>query len=287
MSTSLSGTAIQASPSRQRIRPGWEIVTATIIALVILVAGLVVWLSPAFDPYQISGDPFEGISVAHPLGTDDIGRDSFARLASASVTSLLISLASTVLAGLIGVTVGFTAAYLEGLPANVIMRLVDVGLAIPGILLALTIRVILGPGVGTLILSMGVLFSPGIARISYGAAHEIRHRAYVQAAELDNASGWRIVLRHMLPNTATPVSVQLSATAAAAVALEAALSYLGQGIQPPSPSIGQMVQEYGQYIESAPLLFFAPVASLIVMSVAWNLLSDGLRRTTSARSLSE
>lgn len=284
--TGLDASGTPATRVR-RSRGNWEIIAAAAILLIIFAAGLFAWLNPSLDPFLIAGRPFQSISAEHLLGTDDIGRDSFARLATASVTSLLISLAATIVAGLIGVTVGFTAAYLEGAIASVIMRFVDVGLAIPGILLALTIRVILGPGTGTLILSLGILFAPGIARIAYGAAHEVRHRAYVQAAELDNVPGVQIVLKHLLPNAVTPVSVQLAATAAAAVALEAALSYLGQGIQPPNPSIGQMVQEYGQYIQAAPLLFTAPVIALILMSVAWNLLADGLRRHSAARAISE
>ncbi|KAB1656972.1 ABC transporter permease [Pseudoclavibacter sp. CFCC 11306] len=283
----MTTTAQRPRTRTRRFEIGWEVIVATVIIAVIAVAGLIVWLLPGLDSYATTADPFLSPSAQHLLGTDNIGRDSFTRLASASLTSLLISLSATVIAGVIGVTVGFTAAYLEGPVASVIMRFVDVGLAIPGILLALTIRVILGAGTPTLILSLGVLFAPSIARIAYGAAHEIRHRAYVQAAELDNVSGVTIVVRHLLPNAATPVSVQLAATAAAAVALEAALSYLGQGIQPPNPSIGQMVQEFGQYIQSAPLLFVGPIISLVLMSVAWNLLSDGLRRGANARSIRE
>jgi peptide/nickel transport system permease protein len=244
-------------------------------------AGLLFLFAPPADPYATGPDVFAAPSPAHPLGTDNIGRDTFSRVVIAGGIGVAVSAASTVSAALAGSVLGLLAGYFGGWLDAVLMRGVDGLLAIPGILIALVIRVMFGAGPWQLILAMGIIFTPMLARVMRGPALVLRDADFTAAARVAGISHARIILTHILPNAASPLLVQAAAIASSAVGLEAALSYLGQGIQPPTPSAGRMVEEYQSYLQTQPQLVVYPALAILALAFGWNLIADGLQRRLS------
>lgn len=255
------------------------------LALVLGMA-LVAALTPALSPYtvtQINDLPFASPSAEHWLGTDNLARDNFTRLAAATLTGLQISLASTLLAALVGSTAGILAGYFGGLLDSIVMRSVDVLLAIPAILLALVTRVIFGPGIWTLIVSLAIIAAPGFARVMRAPAISLRERDFVTSAEISGVGRMRIAATHLLPNSLTPLFVQFAATASTVVLMESILSFLGQGVLPPDPSAGRMIADSTRFMAREPMLILLPAAVIIAMTIAWNLIADGLQKLLSPR----
>lgn len=243
-------------------------------------------LTPLFSPYtvtQINQVPFSGPSAEHWLGTDNLARDNFTRLAAAARSALQISLAATVIAAAVGSAVGVLAGYYGGVTDTIIMRAVDVLLSIPAILLALVTRVIFGPGMWTLIISLAIIAAPGFARVMRAPVISLRERDFVTSAEISGVNRLRIASSHLLPNALTPLFVQFAATASSVVLMEAILSFLGQGILPPDPSAGRMIADSVRFMAREPLLILLPAAIIIVMTIAWNLVADGLQTVLSPR----
>lgn len=247
------------------------------IILTVLLAGIAIGIHPPHDPYATGGTPYAPPSSEHWLGTDNLGRDSFVRIMLAARTGVLISAATCLLAGLFGATIGLTSGYFGGWWDAIVMRIIDGALAIPGILTALIIRVILGAGTWQLILAMAVIYTPMMARVMRAPALQLRSREYVNAAKVAGAHPMRIIYGHVLLNALGPLLVQGASIASSAVALEAGLSYLGQGVQPPEPSAGRMISEYQIYMQTDPLLVLAPTAVIVVLSFGWNLIADGIQ----------
>ena len=239
-------------------------------------------LSP-YTVTQINDLPFASPSAEHWLGTDNLARDNFTRLAAATLTGLQISLASTMLAALVGSTAGILAGYFGGLLDSVVMRSVDVLLAIPAILLALVTRVIFGPGIWTLIASLAIIAAPGFARVMRAPAISLRERDFVTSAEISGVGRMRIAASHLLPNSLTPLFVQFAATASTVVLMESILSFLGQGVLPPDPSAGRMIADSTRFMAREPMLILLPAAVIIAMTIAWNLIADGLQKLLSPR----
>lgn len=255
---------------------------------VTLLAGMLLLtvLTPLFSPYtvtQINQVPFSGPSAEHWLGTDNLARDNFTRLAAAAMSALQISLAATIIAAAAGSAAGVLAGYYGGITDTVIMRTVDVLLSIPAILLALVTRVIFGPGMWTLIISLAIIAAPGFARVMRAPVISLRERDFVVSAEISGVSRMRIAFSHLLPNALTPLFVQFAATASSVVLMEAILSFLGQGILPPDPSAGRMIADSVRFMAREPLLILLPAAIIIVMTIAWNLVADGLQKVLSPR----
>jgi peptide/nickel transport system permease protein len=269
--------------ARRRARLAPELLVGVGILLVLLIGSVVTAVFPPYSVSGISDDAFAGPSSAHLLGTDNLGRDMFTRLFVAAGTSLLIAAAAMVVSMVVGTTLGILAAYRGGWVDAVVMRLCDVTMTIPAILMALIVRVIIGPGIIPLVIAMGIIYTPTFAKIMRAPVLAMRNRDFVVAAQLSGVPGWRIAFGHLLPNATTPLLVQAAVTASEAVLLEAGLSYLGQGVQPPNPSLGLMISEFQKYAQDSPLLILLPALLIVLIAAGWNLVADGLQATFAPR----
>ena len=215
--------------------------------------------------------------AGHLLGQDEFGRDVLSRLVWGARTSLSVAFASAAIACVAGTALGLVGGWFRGVGAMLAVRGMDVVLCFPPILLALLVVTLLGPGAGTLILVLSVLFLPGFARVTYAEVLSARSHDYVEAVRALGATNRRILSRTVLPNVAGPVLVQLSLAVAAAVVLESGLSFLGLGVVPPAPSWGLMIRGARATMEQAPLLLLWPCIALSMTILAMNMLCDRLR----------
>lgn len=250
---------------------GFLVLLATVSAAAPLVA--------PYDPYAtdiraILAPP----SAEHWLGTDDLGRDMLSRLLYASRTSLLASLQAVGLALVVGLALGVTSGYLGGWPDRVLMTVVDAVLSVPGLLLAMAVVGALGPSLTNAMLALSLIFVPVFARLSRVQALAVREEVYVEAARSIGVSHLRTVLRHVLPNIAGPLVVQVFITMGLAIIAEGAMSYLGLSIQPPEASWGNLLQRAFSAVHQAPWLIFIPGTLITISVVAFQLVGDGLSR---------
>jgi peptide/nickel transport system permease protein len=254
-----------------------------VLVLVVLVAVLADAVAP-YSPNQIQA---VGIlappSPDHPLGTDAIGRDVLSRIIFGSRVSLSAGIVSVAVALLLGVLVGLVAGYHGGWLDDLLMRMIDALYAFPALLLALAITAILGPGLTNVMLAIGIVFMPAFARLVRAQSLSVRERDFVVAARVTGAGPWRIMGVHIWPNVTAAIIVQASLQVGAAIVIEAGLSFLGLGVQPPAPSWGSMLKDGYQYMEQAPWLAFAPGAAIFVTVLAINLFGDGLRHALDPR----
>jgi peptide/nickel transport system permease protein len=234
-----------------------------------------------FAPYSpVTQDLINVLSPPSPkhwLGTDELGRDILSRLLWGSTTSLQVGIGSVLLACIPGVIVGITVAYRGGWLDYVVMRILDGLMALPSLILALTIVAVLGPNLFNVILAIAVTSFSHYARLVRGQVLAAREYDYILAIRSVGAGDARIVFRHLLPNVISPVLVQASLGVGFAIVAEAGLSFLGVGVQPPTPTWGTMIQVGFQYLESAPWLEMAPGAMIFIAVLGFNLLCDGLR----------
>lgn len=259
---------------------GPSMVVLLIVIVAALGAGVISPHDPAFGDYTAFA---QGPSVAHPLGTDDIGRDVLSRLIYGSRISLQVGIIAVGIALGIGVTLGLISGYVGGLIDETVMRFVDAVQAFPGLVLALAITAALGPRVTNAMIAIGFVSMPAIARLTRGQTLMIRETEYVTAANVIGASPTRIMTRHILPNITAPIIVQATLLIAAAILIEASLSFLGVGVQPPTPTWGGMLRVGSQYLETAPWIAFAPGVAIFVTVLAFNLVGDGLRTALDPR----
>ncbi len=222
----------------------------------------------------------EGGSLEHVLGTDQLGRDVFSRLIHGARISLTIPLVAVTLAGVVGIAVGLLAGYRGGRTDSVIMRIVDTLFSFPGLLLALTILAVVGPSFWTLAIVLSLRIWMVFARMTRGLVLSAREAEYVEAAELIGASPVRIMIRHIAPNLTAPLLTLAVLESAHVILSEAALSFLGLGIQPPQTSWGLEVAIGRQYVFSAPWLIIFPGVAIAVAVLSINLLASWLRVAT-------
>ncbi|SOC43295.1 ABC transporter permease [Ureibacillus acetophenoni] len=261
-----------------------------IVLAVILVAIFAKYLAP-YDPNMINPaamlkPPFwlEGGSMEHILGTDNLGRDILSRIIYGSQVSLAVGLAAVALAGVIGVFVGLVAGYYGGFIDNVLMRLVDSFLAIPTILFALVILSIFGPSVTTLIVVLGITNWVQYARLVRGEVLSIKEREFVKAAKSIGVRDNKIILKHLLPNVISPFIVISTLSVATTIILEASLSFLGLGIQPPTISWGGILSDGRDYIATSWWLATFPGLAITITVLAIIFLGDWLRDVLDPRS---
>ncbi len=254
------------------------IVGAVIIGTMILLALFAPLIAP-YDP--ISQDLehlLESESATHLMGTDDLGRDVLSRIIYGTRISLQASIYAVGIAFLIGVPVGLLSGYYRGFWDEwVIMRITDAVQAFPFLILALALAATLGAGLGNAMLAIGIGFSPAFIRIVRAQVMTVTNQEYIQAARAIGARDGRILLRHVLPNSMAPLLVQTTLAMAAAILAEASLSFLGLGVQPPTPSWGQMLNVAQGYITFAPWLAYWPGLAIFAAVLAFNLLGDGVR----------
>jgi peptide/nickel transport system permease protein len=253
------------------------------VAALLLVAAAAPWLAP-HDPIRqslrarLAAPTLEGADGrAHPLGTDHLGRDVLSRTIYGARVSLAVGFAAVVVGGLVGATLGIMAGYRRGWVDTTIMTIADAQLAFPFILLAIGIIAVLGPSFPTLILVIGLSGWPGYARVLRSQVLVLRSREFVDAIHALGGTVARIVARHILPNVLSSVVVIGTLELARSIVLEATLSFLGLGIQPPTPSWGGMVQEGREYLDSAWWISTFPGLILMMTSVAVSRTGDWLR----------
>ncbi len=225
-------------------------------------------------------DPLNGLSplsLVHPLGTDDLGRDEFSRVLHGGQVTLLVGFAAMVTSIVLGLFIGAVAAFYGGWTDRVLMRLTDALMAIPNFFLAVVAVTVLGTGPLTLILVIGTTSWMVVARVVYGETLHLKTREFVTAAESSGVKHTRVLWRHILPQTLPSVIVSATLGIGYAVLIESALSYLGLGIQPPTPSWGNMLQNSQQYVFTAPWLAVYPGIAITLVVLAYNFLGDGLR----------
>lgn len=248
--------------------------------LVLLLVVLAAVLGPVLARYGVNDTDvtraLQGPSAAHWFGTDDLGRDQFTRVVAAARVSMEVALVSVGIALVVGVGVGLLSGYLGGAADSVLMRLVDVMFAFPVLLLALAIVAVLGPGLTSAMIAIGVVYTPIFARVARASTLSVRHEPYVQASRTMGTGNGYVVWHHVLPNISGPVIVQTSLSLAFAILSEAALSFLGLGVQPPRPSWGRMLFEAQDFIGVAWWMSVFPGAAILVTTLAFNLVGDGL-----------
>ncbi|MCK2219825.1 ABC transporter permease [Actinomadura sp. ATCC 31491] len=249
--------------------------------LLLALVGPLVTADPAAQDYLATLAPPSG---AHPMGTDDLGRDAFARIASGAQVSLQAGVLSTLLAMAVGIPVGLVAGFYRRWLDPVVMRLVDVTLAFPFLVFAVGLAAIIGPSLKGVVLALGFAQLPAVIRITRGEVLAVREMDYVAAAVADGAGDAHLIFRYVLPNCASPLIVQATVAIPAAVIGESTLSFLGLGVQPPTPSWGVMLTTAQQYLGDAPWLAIWPGVMIALATLGFNLLGDGLRDVLDPRS---
>lgn len=263
---------------RQIARRNPVLVIASVLACLQIAVALFASTIAPYDPlFQSIADRLQGVSSSHLLGTDKFGRDVLSRILHGYRLSLGISGAAVTGALLIGGTAGIWGGYLGGWMDRIAMRLADVMFAFPVLLLAIGVIAILGPTAGSTAIAIGIVYAPIFARLLRGPTLVIAKSDYVMAARSVGASHWRIVIRHILPNLSSVILVQVSLSLSMAILVEASLSFLGVGAQPPTPSLGRMLAEGRDYLSLAPWACIFSGAAILLVSLAFNLLGDGLR----------
>jgi peptide/nickel transport system permease protein len=245
---------------------------------VLLVTALVGPVLETHDPIKIDvAKKLVSPSLAYPLGTDQLGRDMLSRIVSGSRASLMVAALTAIIACLIGIPIGATAGFVGGRLDNALMRLMDGVMAFPALLLAIGLVAAIGPGLRGIIIALGIVYIPIFARLVRATVLGQRDREYVEAARTIGQREYLILLRHVLPNAISPAVIQLTITLGEAIYLEAALSFLGLGVQPPNPSWGSMLNESRGFMQSAPHAAIFPGLVVGLAVLGFNLLGDGLR----------
>jgi peptide/nickel transport system permease protein len=256
-----------------------------------------VLLAAAFAPLVAPFDPLEqdigqrlrepgwqdAQGRVHPLGTDHLGRDILSRIVFGSRIALVVGLAAVVISGLLGMLIGLLAGYFGGRVDDFLMRLADIQLAFPFILLAIAVIGVLGPSLRNIIIVIGVSSWVVYARVVRGEVLSIREREYVQAAIALGSQHWRVLRQHVLPNTLTPWLVVATLDMARVIVIESALSFLGLGVQPPTPTWGGMLADGRVYLSTAWWLATFPGLAILITVLGINLFGDGLRDTLDPR----
>lgn len=259
---------------------------ALIGLIIILFFILLALLGPMLSPFSESelsehllSDPLWGEKVqpAHLLGTDDVGRDTFSRLLYGSRVSLFIGVFVTIISGFFGTILGLLAGYFGGKVDKIIMRAIDILMALPSILLAIVVVSILGPGLVNAIIAVAIVSIPSFTRIVRAGVIEEKQKQYVQAAITFGTPTWEIIFKEILPNCTAPLIIQTTLCFSDGILNAAALSFLGLGAQPPTAEWGIMLSDARSFIESSPWLVTLPGLCILIVVLSFNLLGDGLR----------
>ena len=245
-----------------------------LVILLCLCAGII--CPEGYDAQNIM-EKFQKPGKGHILGTDALGRSMLARVLYGGRVSLLIGLVSTLIAAALGIAVGAIAAYCGGLVDDIMMRVLDVFSAIPSLLLAIAISAALGNGIFTSMLAVGISSTPAFARMVRGPVLAIMDQEFIEAAYSIDAKDSRVILKHVLPNVLSPIIVQMTMNLASSILLAASLSFLGLGVQAPTPEWGYFLSSARQYMREYPYLVIVPGLSIASVVLSMNLFGDGLR----------
>ena len=247
------------------------------VGLILFVGIFAPWIAPA-DPLAI--DPINSLespSLAHPLGLDHVGRDQLSRLIYGARVSLVVGLLSVGVAVVIGVPLGIVAAYAGGWVDHAIMRMIDAMIAVPGLLFAMLLLLVLGGSVLTVSIALGINLFTTQARLVRSQALSVKEREYFMAARMIGTPPWRMLLFHMVPNSIQPVIVQATLGMGFAILGEAGLSFIGVGVEPPIATWGSMLNLAFVNLRSSPWLSFAPGIAIFLLVLSFNFVGDGLR----------
>ena len=253
------------------------VIGLVLLLLLVFVAVLAEVISP-YDPIKLDLQAIsQAPSAKYWFGTDNLGRDIFSRVLYGARVSLSAGVVAVGIAVIVGLALGLLAGFFGKAVDEIIMRIVDAMLAFPFLVLAITLAAVLGPSLQNSMLAIAVVSVPGFARLTRAQMLSERERDYVQAAQSLGASDPRIVFRHLLPNIAGPIIIQATLSIAGAILAESSLSFLGLGVQPPTPSWGEMLNTARGYLRDAPWMAIAPGSLIFASVLAFNLVGDGLR----------
>jgi len=255
----------------------WAVAGVIFLLIVILAAIFAPLIAPHPPDAQDINNVNAGPSVSHWLGTDDLGRDILSRLIWGARISLRAAFEIVGIAAVIAIPLGLIAGFFRGAVDSVIMRAMDALFSFPPLILALTVAALLGADVNDAAIAIAIVFVPSFVRLLRGEVIAVREEAYIESARSLGATSNRLIGRHVLPNVASPIIIQLALALGFALLTEAGLSFLGIGEQPPTPSWGGMLQEGFQFINSAPWAVIFPGIAIMLTVLAFNLVADGLR----------
>jgi peptide/nickel transport system permease protein len=259
------------------LRNRTAVVAIAFILALVLVAVLSPFIMPNDPARQDLMDRIQGPSGDHWLGTDTLGRDNFSRLIEGTRVTLWAALQAIVLGVVLGTPAGLVAGYAGRRVDSILSRIADVLMAVPGLLLAMAIVGILGPGLRNAMIALGVVFAPRFFRVARAAASSVRHEIYIEAVRAMGCSPARILFRHVLPNSSGPLLVQITFAFGLVVTAEASLSFLGLGAEPPTASWGSMVRDAFQNVYDTKFPLIAPSVMITLTILAFSLLGDALR----------
>ncbi|WP_341321476.1 nickel transporter permease [Solibacillus sp. FSL H8-0523] len=253
-------------------------VVGGLIILFIILVGLI-------GPFLVKTDPnaqnllnkLQAPSKEHWFGTDNFGRDIFSRIVHGTKLTLMVGFLSVIIGGVLGVVLGIIAGYYGGTVDTITMRIMDILLAFPGMLLALAIVSVLGGSLINVIIAVGIFSIPAFARIVRGSTLQVKKLEYIDAVRALGASDIRIIFKHILPNILSPIMVQATMRIATAILTAAGLAYLGLGAQPPTPEWGAMLSDGRTYMHNASHMVLIPGIMIVVVVLAFNIFGDGLR----------
>ena len=249
----------------------------SIVILLILVAIFAPFIAP-YDPIaRVKEDSLQPPGAKYWFGTDILGRDIFSRVIYGSRISLMVGIVAVGISLMIGLTLGALSGYFGNISDTVIMRIADIFFAFPYILGAIAIMTVLGPGIFNIFIAIGILGWASFARIFRGSILSIKNKEYIEAARALGASNFRIISKHIFPNAFAPIIVYGTMTVGTAIIVEAALSFLGIGVQPPTPAWGKMLSEALDYIDIASWMMIFPGLAIVITVLGFVLLGDGLR----------
>ncbi|HEY8291486.1 MAG TPA: ABC transporter permease [Thermomicrobiales bacterium] len=284
------GTGLDAGPAFRSVpEPYWRWFIKRVLrvrlagvslAIIVLAVGMALFaglLAPDNPTKSDLTQVLQVPSLAHPMGTDDLGRDVLSRIIYGARASLVAGVIATGIALTIGASLGIISGYTLGIVDTVISRIMDALLAFPGLILALAITAALGPSLVNAMIAIGIVGIPRFARLARAQVFTVRGVEYIEAVRALGASNARILTRHIAPNILTPIIIQTSLSVAFAILTEASLSFLGLGVQPPTPSWGFMLNQGRDYIAQGPWLAIFPGIALFLVVMAFNLLGDAIR----------
>ena len=248
-----------------------------IVIVLILIAIFASFIAPYNPIERVKEESSLSPSRIHLFGTDLLGRDIFSRVIYGSRISIVVGVVAVGISVVIGLFLGALSGYFGNIPDAFIMRIADIFFAFPYILGAIAIMTVLGPGIVNIFIAIGVLGWASFARIFRGSILSIKNKEYIEAAKALGASNYRIITKHIFPNAFAPIIVYATMNIGTAIIVEAALSFLGLGVQPPTPAWGKMLSESLDYIDIAPWMMLFPGLAIVITVLGFVLLGDGLR----------
>lgn len=262
----------------------WIVILGFLIIFVFVVVALFAPIIAPYDPYEVNfAERLQQPSIRHPLGCDDLGRDTLSRMIYGSRISLFVGIMAVIIAGAVGMTMGMMAGYFGGLLDSIIMRFIDAIMSFPTLILMLTIAVTLGGGLKNLLIAIGIGMMPTYCRLMRGQIVSLKESEFITAVRIIGANKLRIMFRHLLPNSFPSLLVLLTMNLGHAIMTEAMLSFLGIGITAPTATWGSMVNMGYRHLLTYPILSLTPGIAIMMVVLAFNIVGDGLRDSLDPR----